>query len=247
MLFSTDKQRKSYRFFLLLILLLQVVALLLTNSRAAILGATVSSFFIIYMMKKKLFIKILVVLVFCTVSLFLLFPDLIEIIFVFFRGGRVLSNTRYLMWQIAYDIIKDNPIFGVGPGMFKFYIYKYIPVMLGSWDELQIRWLYEYAEFGHAHNFILFLTSEVGILGLVSALTLPILFFFYSGKTLKIYKSNNDIYNLIIGIIGLGIGIFVRSFFESTGLISYGWITRDLPFWIAFIIIIYLYQKSQNI
>jgi O-antigen ligase len=244
---SLNKMTTIIKYLGIVCLFIQVIALLLTNSRAAILGTIISSLFIIYKLREKLFKKVLLVLVLSSVFLFAFYPDIVNIIFVFFRSERVFSNTRYLMWEIAYDIIKNNPVFGVGPGMFKFYIYKYLPVNIGSWEEHQLRWLYDYSDLGHAHNFILFLTSESGILGFIIAIALPLLFFFYSKKTLKLYENNYNVYSLIIGILGLGIGLFVRSFFESTGILSYGWITRDLPFWIVFIIVIYLYQESKSL
>ena len=54
-------------------------------------------------------------------------------------------------------------------------------------------------------------------------------------------------YYLVVGIFSLGIGMLIRSFFESTGLLSHGWITRDLPFWICFAVIIHFYVIRTEI
>jgi len=44
-------------------------------------------------------------------------------------------------------------------------------------------------------------------------------------------------YFIILGIIAVGIGLFKRGLFEAIGLIFYGYITTDLPFWILYSIL----------
>jgi O-antigen ligase len=77
---------------------------------------------------------------------------------------------------MSIDIIRDNIVFGTGPGQFKNFMYKHIPVMLGSWEESQIAWIYKNAGLGESHNFFLFRTAELGIFGFVGALCLPFMF-----------------------------------------------------------------------
>lgn len=64
-------------------------------------------------------------------------------------------------------------------------------------------------------------------------------------------KSGSEkIYFIILGIIAVGIALFIRGLFEAIGLIYYGYITADLPFWILFGIFIFTYfnlKKNQNI
>ena len=62
----------------------------------------------------------------------------------------------------------------------------------------------------------------------------------------KINGTNAANYPLVISILSIIVGILVRSFFEITGIITYGFITRDLPLWIILIILVYLYQKSEE-
>ena len=57
---------------------------------------------------------------------------------------------------------------------------------------------------------------------------------------------SNEYYWLTVGITAAGIGLFIRGFFEWGNLISYGTLGTDLPFWLIFIILIYLYQKQIN-
>ncbi len=224
-------------------LILQTTALLLTNSRAAFLALFISTVFLLLKFNKALFKKIIYSIAGLFVLIVLSFPKIIGIISAFIRAGRILENTRYYLWDIAFGIIKDNPVFGCGPGMFKYNIYKYLPVMLGSWDESQINRVYREAGAGHAHNFLLYRTSEGGLLGLIVAVALIALFFYLSQKVLNRVKHDRDWLIILTTIIASGLGLVVRSLFESTGLLTNGWITRDLPFWILFIIVIFLYQN----
>ncbi len=243
LLFSKKKNLTQKRILLITTLLIQIVALLLTNSRAAFLAVAVSFIFISYNLNKGLFKKISLWFVGLSALIIGLFPQIIKIIDIFIRAGRILENTRYFLWNIAYSIIDHNPLLGVGPGMFKYYMYKYLPVRLGSWTETQISWVHDEAGAGHAHNFILYRTSETGFIGLIGALALIIIFVMLSVKIIGKVKQNQDVFIMMIAILGSGYGLFARSLFESTGILTNGWITRDLPFWILFIIVIFLYQK----
>jgi O-antigen ligase len=99
----------------------------------------------------------------------------------------------------------------------------------------------------HPHNFFLYFFAENGILGLLTAIAFFSLFFFLGVKAMKLTaKANIDYFVLSTVITGIGIGIFFRSFIEVTGYLTYGYITLDLPFWLMFAIIIYIYQKYSR-
>jgi len=102
----------------------------------------------------------------------------------------------------------------------------------------------------NSHNFYLMFFSDMGILGFVTSLMLPVVFFIISFRTTKqLSVADGKIYYIIIGIIAAGIGLFIRGLFEAIGLIFYGYITADLPFWILFGILIFTYfrlKKNQN-
>ncbi len=237
--FKNTKSKIVLSFFLVL----QVAALLLTNSRAAFLAAFIGSIYVLLKLNKKLFKKITISALTVSILLVTIFPKIIEIFDTFIRANRILENTRYYLWDIAFGIIKHNPILGCGPGMFKNYMYKYLPVMIGSWTEGQIYWVYKEAGAGQAHNFLLYRTSELGLLGLLGAIGLFIVFFYLAYKIYSAIKIDQEWRIIITAIIGSVIGLIFRSFFESTGLLTNGWITRDLPFWILIAVLIFLYQK----
>ncbi len=239
------RNNKRLSLFLFGILFIQILGIFLTNSRASIFAVFLSLLIITYMLKRKTFYKLIISGAVIFILLFILLPVFTNDIDTYFRVNRILENTRYILWDMSFGIIKDNPIWGTGPGLFKNYMYQHIPVMLGSWDESQIRWVYDLAGLGESHNFLLFRTSETGILGLVSVIILPIIFISYCKNVISKYINNKKIYYLGVAIFAYGISMFIRSFYESTGLISNGWIIRDLPFWLCFSVIIYLENRKK--
>ena len=229
-----------------LLFIVQLFALILTNSRGAFLGLVVTCSVFFFIMKRKIFTISLLSFLGVIAVILILFPTTIDIIDSFFRTGRILENHRYQLWQEGIEIIKEHPILGIGPGTFGFYIYKYLPVMLGSWDIGNFVYISENVRVGHVHNYYLFYFSELGIWGFINSILIPVVFFRYSVKSMKKYlQGNKNLYILSVGIFSCGIGFFVRALIESTGIMTYGFITRDLPFWLLFIIQIYL--SKQNI
>ena len=231
--------KKKHLMLTKIFLLLQVIALLLTNARAAIAAAIISSLFMLFFTRRKLFKRIFFALIIFIPLVFLLqnFNTLID---DYFRTNRILENTRYYLWDMAFGMIGDHPLLGVGPGMFNHYMYTYLPVAMGSWTEQQIYVLQQIAA-APAHNFFLMRASEEGVFGLISAVGIFAIFFSYG--FMLIQKTKNLFYNyhiLSVGIVGIGLGLFARSFFESTGIFTNGWITRDLPFWLLFAILVYM-------
>jgi O-antigen ligase len=228
------------------LIFIQGAGLVLTNSRAAVIASLVSTLVLLFILKRKLLFGSLAAIAAVVILIMLFFPFILELIQLYFRTGRILENTRYLLWDMSAGIIADNPVWGTGPGLFKSQMYNHLPVMLGTWSAEQIKWVYESSGLGESHNFYLFRTAELGIPGLLSAVALPVIFISYSIKTMKTYYSNKRLFSLVAGIFSLGIGLFARSFLEATGLLSHGWISRDLPFWICFSGIIYLNKKEHN-
>jgi len=85
--------------------------------------------------------------------------------------------------------------------------------------------------------------TDMGILGIMTAVALPLIFWKIEIKTLKKYK-NKDLnnYYLIIALFAAGSSIIVRNLFNSIGLLYVGGIQTDLPFWLIFGSLIYFYK-----
>lgn len=220
---------------------LNFMALLLTNSRASLLGVMVSVFYLIFHYKKTLFFRTLYV-AFGLLFIVLLIDPLREFFLMAIRYERVFDNIRGYYWQIALDVIRDNPIFGVGPGMFEDNIYRYLPVQMNTFDEFQLHW----ARSGTTHNFLLYRFSEYGIFGVINAVFFIYIIFNFSGKILSNIGIKNNYRYIVYGIRGLSFGFMARSLFETSGILTNGWITRDLPFWLAFILLTYIYEQTSK-
>jgi O-antigen ligase len=217
-------------------------------SRSAILGIIVSSLIIFYTLNKKYFYRSFFILIVFLLVIFLYEP-LGKFSYLLFRLDAGLTS-RDQLWNIAANIIIDNPIFGLGPGSYKNEMLNYLPVMLSSWKgELLIK-LYEMTTKGSnlSHNFYLFFFSEMGIFGLFTAVTFTLIYFRIGFKNLSYYKtSNRQRYYLIVALFAAGASMFVRNLVDSIGLMYYGWITSDLPFWIVFLCLIFYWQNQKDI
>ncbi len=237
-----SREKNIYRYLHYIVLFFLIVVLILTDSRASIGAVFISILFILWKYNSK-YLRNLFITVIILAMLILVIPIFNEYLNIYFRVGRILENTRYYIWDMTLQIIKHNFIFGTGPGLFDTKIYPNLTVMLGSFQEQSIWW----ARSGTAHNFFLFKFAENGILGFITAIYLFYTFFRTGIKTEKKINDKNSVYYLLtISISSIGAGLLGRAFLESTGVLTNGWITRDLPFWIAFIILMYIHQKVSN-
>jgi O-antigen ligase len=246
-----DRKYFQKQKFFLMLFVIEFISLILTNSRAAIGSCIISLMLMTFILNRILLKKILLIVTIIVCCLILLFPNLIDLFLAFFRTGRILENTRYYLWDMGFGMFKDNPILGVGPGLFQDHMYKYLPLMFGTWEEQGIRMLNAQVgsnNVGISHNFFVSKASELGIIGLLTAIILPYIFFYKANKVIKSLKYYmTDSYPIIVAIYCIGIGLIYRSFFEVTGFISYGWISRDLPFWLVFISLsFYTESKFDN-
>ena len=239
-----EQKKGKLKLFLTGFFLITIIGLFITNSRAAILGVLLGSIFILYNLNRKILKYLLIALIILLPLLFI--NPISDYIDIYFRFKR-LSTGRDVIWSVIYNVIKNNPILGVGPAATKFYLYPNLTYMIGSPQEQFLAFHYNQIEFGHAHNFYLFFWSDLGLLGLFTSLLLPFTYFKFGYITSKRFKYlNKKYYLLALGLIAGGIGLFIRAIFEWGDLISYGTLAADLPFWLSFIMLIYLYNNSKE-
>ena len=247
LLYLLNREHNCYKLINIVLILIMFLGLLLTNSRASMGAVFLSIFFILFVLYPSLR-KYLLLIPLSIIFIFILVPVLNNFAYYYFRLGNFEANREYF-WQTALYVFKDHWILGTGPAQFAANIYNSIPYMIGSFAEYQIHGLLlEGAGSGHAHNFYLFFASELGIPGLFLSLSFPIICGYLIIKCIKLSKNyNRRIYIISISLAGITIGLFVRSFFESTGLITYGWISRDLPFWLILIVLIIIFNHLNKI
>jgi len=204
----------------LLILYFQVFIILL-SSKAGILGVGVIYILItLYLIIKKksespsLFL----------VPLFLLI-SFIFILFMFPRSyGRFVtvvssieheetlsadshesSAARILVWKSAMEVIKDNPVLGVGTGDVKKELRK-------VYKKKNIESAYE--DHLNAHNQYIQTSVALGIIGLLVLLLFFILPFIYA------YKKNNPLYIIFLALIGFHF-LFESMLERQAGVVFY--------------------------
>ena len=177
------------------------------------------------------------------VLIFIVIDPLNEIVTQLFRIEEGVSVRDYL-WLMAVNIIKDYPLFGLGPGAYPYEMLNYYPFMLNDYfGQVFIFFADVSVSVNLAHNIFLVFFSEMGILGLATIIALPIIYFRIGVKTIIKYKNNsNGKYYLIVALFAAGASVIFRNFFNSIGLLYIGGIHTDLPFWLVFSSLIYFYR-----
>ncbi len=234
---------KTTRIMISAIIGLLFIALIITGSRSAFLACAVSGFIILFILNKKLLVRITVSLV-----LAILIMMLIEPVRNFLTLAlRVESglNQRDQLWEISLNLIKDNFLFGIGPGAYASKMFDYFPIMLNTYQGQRLVKLYEMTSGNNSsHNFYLVMFSDLGILGFIASLMLPYVFFRISRKVLyHLQNTVDNSYYLVVGIVATMTGLLVRALFDGINIITYGWISVDLPFWFMFCILAYFYNN----
>lgn len=234
---NTDKINKIYY----LLILFHIFALIFTNARALILGSVVSIFYLYLILNTKLIFKVLLTLIIMFIFTFSLFPSLFEIFEIYVRLDTI--NQREIFLNSGIAVISDYPIFGVGPRGFPDYFFSYAPSHMFVFFELEI-WR---SGIPNPHNFFLYHWAENGIGGLIISVGFFLMFFYLANDTRKRVKDINQIYYIwVVSITGIGLGMLIRAFFEVTGVFTYGFITFDLPFWLAICILLNIREKVMD-
>ena len=223
------------------LLLNNLLIFLIIASRAAVIGSILGCTFILFFLNRKLLTKLYLISG-GIILLFLSIPTVQNFLAVIIRF-QDFSIRKYL-WDAGYEIFKDNIFTGIGPSTFGQRFYSYIPSSIISFFKMR----FDLSEKNpHPHNFFLLMASENGILGLIMSISIFILFFYMGIKVIKIEKTKKEeAYIITLAFIAVGMGTLFRSFFEVSGIMSYGYISRDIPFWLIFISLIYLYKNIKT-
>ncbi len=237
-LFYKNKSLIFKKFVIPIILINNIIAMLITNSRSAILGTIISLGFILYQVNKRLLKRLLITLI-ILIILLISIPSVTDFYTAFVRIETV--SERSIHWAAGWDMMGDHFILGVGPENFPSKFFTYVPSSALNFYEVDTS-IFKF----HPHNYFLLMISENGILGIIFPILIFYVYFKLSWQVMKNTKNINIKEFLVsTALFSIGIVLFVRAFFEVDGVFSYGYITRDLPFWICFIIIAHLYSKKN--
>jgi O-antigen ligase len=226
------------------LLLLFSAGLLLTISRTAIFAILISSLTILFICRRKYFYASIIILL-SLLLILVVYEPFGNIATLLFRLERGLTGREH-MWAISMDIIKENPVFGIGVGTFKAEMFNYFPVMINSWVGRELVNLHTITGTGTnlSHNFFLGFFTDMGIFGFLTTLTLISVYFRIGIKTLSIYKERNkETYYLIIALFLGGATMFIRGLVDNVGILSYGVISSDLPWWLILASLTYFYNQ----
>lgn len=242
---SIYKENKKIRFILKVILIIILLGMIFSISRSSLLASIIAICIYFFVIKRKQFLKIFIPII-VLISIPFLFKESSDFIFLLFRMSEGVAQ-RDQLWQLAINIINDNLIFGVGPGAYQFYMFKYFPVAIESWQGQFYVELWNVAKGTNlSHNFYLALFSDMGIFGLMIAVSVPSIFIYNSFKLFKSYSNQkNEKYFLAVGFFALGIALALRGMVEVLNMMTYGWITLDLPFWLILIILLRFNYPEQ--
>lgn len=249
--YSFLKEKFSEKRIYYLILFYFSLGLILTMSRSAILGILFSTAVIFSLLRRKLFYK-LIFSIAVIALIFVIYQPLNELLTTFLRIESGMSARDYL-WKMSMDMINDHMIFGIGPGAYQYEMLNYFPYMLDNWWGKLIIYFIEVSGGANlSHNFFLTFFTDMGIFGILTAISLPVIFFRIGIKTLIKFKNlDQGDYYLIIALFAAGSSIILRNFFNGIGLLYVGGIQTDLPFWLIFSSLIYYYhmplQSNQDL
>jgi O-antigen ligase len=238
-IFLDSKIRKEKNIYFILFLFFQLVLLLLSDSRASMLAVTVSTILLLIFSSNKVRIYFTSLVVFILINL-LLFTDFLSLTELFLRSQEI--GSRDLAWTTGVEVISNNFVWGTGADTYDEAFYSNI-----ASSKTYIIALNNNIK-ATPHNLFIYFWSENGILGLIT-----VCYFFYmlSFLILKLFKDNNSykdrIYALKISFFTIGVGVFLRAFVEISGIMTYGYITRDLPIWMIISFIVFFSQNQKAI
>lgn len=165
-----------YKYFWLIPSAVMIAAVYLTFSYAAWVSLALSVFFLIFVLgkyfkvasatKKKIIFSAFILFVFIAAVLGQSGKSKLENLEN--MAHRSSFNSRLMIWRAAWEIGKDNPVFGIGPGNFQRYYLDY-----------QKRFLEPYLEWAvpEPHNVFLAFWLQTGFLGLAGFIALIFWFF----------------------------------------------------------------------
>ncbi len=219
---------RSFKYWLLLIPFLACFrGIMVTFSRGAYLACAFGGLMTTFFKNKALFVVAIILLCF---SLMIpgVMPEGIRYRLASTFGGsnKVLSTNveditdksaeiRIIIWKGAIEMIKDQPVFGFGYGMFPYVIGSYAPTVEGR----------------DAHNTYLILAAEMGIPALVLFLIILALLI-ANARWLYIRSKDRYFKAFALGVLGGLFGLLLVNMFgsrlNSEEVSSYFWVYSGL-------------------
>ena len=172
-LLALHLQDRKLKIFCLIMSAVGMFSILLTGTRGAWLAVLVliPILILIYAEKKLKHFGAILISVSIVGGIFLFTPALSSRVATITDLKMQSNSERLLMWHSAFEMFKDNPIFGVGYGSYKV-----------AYQEKYISPLAKERNLEHAHNNFLQMLAECGMVGELAFLAMIICFTYFCLK-----------------------------------------------------------------
>lgn len=224
LVFFLKEKEKKLKLLYIILLLINLAALFLTKSRANYVGFIISSVIIVWLYYKSIKKFLIAIGIFIAGSIpVIYFTGVYNRFIQIFETGDSTSVIRFFIWEKAWYLFSQSPLFGIGFGRFN----DIFSIDRGLFDIGSLRGFSGFITFymkdnfyynsAHAHNSYLQFLTETGVIGLV----LIILFWFLClVKLLKYYNNSENLKNdfnkkVFLSAIGSIFIILINSFFEN--------------------------------
>jgi O-antigen ligase len=209
------KEKKRIKYLYLFVFLLALVGLLITKSRGSYIGFAAGAVIVLWLFFrswKKFGITIGAVIAVAIPAVY--FSGIYSRIPGFFDFSGGTSGVRLRLWEKAWYLFGQSPIFGVGFARYNDIGYENIRLTgLRQIVSIFIEPKFDFSS-GHAHNSYLQFLAETGVVGLGLLLLFWILCYL---RILKAYNQTKNDFSRKVFLAGLGIigGLFALSLTEN--------------------------------
>lgn len=224
LVFFLKEKEKKLKLLYIILLLINLAALFLTKSRANYVGFIISSVIIIWLYYKSIKKFLIAIGIFIVGSIpVIYFTGVYSRFIQIFQIGKGTSVVRFFIWEKAWYLFSQSPLFGIGFGRFN----DIFSIDRGSFDIGGLRGFPGFITFymkdkyyydaAHSHNSYLHFLTETGVIGL----SLIMLFWFLClVKLLKYYNNPENTKNdfnkkVLLSAIGSIFILLINSFFEN--------------------------------
>lgn len=222
-IFFTKFRFKAVRFVLAGLFSLLFICLIMTVSRGAWYAFIAAVLFLgVWIYPVGEFFLLLCLFIIVTQPFYpMLIKERLDSLFFRFDGsslGDAGSIERKIFWQTGWKMFMSRPWIGVGLGTFMFNFERFVVET------------YQYGP-AYAHNCYLQMLSEIGVIGLVSFLSILILFFYNGIKTILSRQKTFFWYILVASlaaVLGYSVQMAVDTIFYSLDLGMLFWILLGL-------------------
>lgn len=203
------QRNKIFKSIFGLVFLLGMLNVLFTFSRGSMLSIFIVMVMIVVFKDRK-YLPLLFVMI--LLSPLVMPSSLLERILTIFQGGDTSTSYRVSIYMASYDMLRDHLLTGVG---------------LGNFKVLYNAYAYSAAKSFHAHNTVLMVFIELGLMGLLAWLYMM---FVWTREVVSSQKTDNEwsyyAFAAFAGVLGCTL----------QGMVDHIWHNYDILFFYFFMI-----------